>query len=142
YFTRTKETQDSVKITTALALLKGNKASKWAKNQLELIQDSHAEALVTWDAFCNKFKNHFGDHTPDFTTASKIKQLVMDGKSAEEYNTEFNSLKKDTKWNEAALLDHYQSGLDPDLLILPILCRLPSKSSRTRQSCWISRHRH
>ncbi|KAF5380533.1 hypothetical protein D9615_004727 [Tricholomella constricta] len=122
YFTRIKETQDDVRIATALALMKGDKASKWAENQLEFIQEGHADALVTWKEFCKEFVNHFGDRTPDFTAASKIKLLVMGTKSADEYNTDFNNLKNDTKWNEAALLDRYQSGLDPELLISIYRC--------------------
>lgn len=122
YFTRVSITQDDVKVSTALALMKGDKASKWAENQLELIQENQTGALVCWADFVTEFKKHFGDRSPDFTAASKIHNLVQGSKTADEYNTDFNNLKNDTKWNEPALIDRYCAGLNPDLLMSVYKC--------------------
>ncbi|KAF5374476.1 hypothetical protein D9615_009063 [Tricholomella constricta] len=122
YFTQTKITEDNIKIATALGLMKGDKASKWAENQLRLIQSNHADALTCWADFGAEFENHFGDRTPDTTATSKIKLLIQGTKPADEYNTDFNNLKIDTGWNECALLDRYKTGLDPDLLMSIYRC--------------------
>ncbi|GLB35282.1 hypothetical protein LshimejAT787_0208470 [Lyophyllum shimeji] len=122
YFTRVGISKDEVKIATALALMKGDDASKWAENQLELIQDGHEDAYTNWKAFCTAFKDHFGDRTPEITAAAKIKRLFMGTDSAERYNTLFNNLKNDTKWNEAALIDRYKAGLDARLLMTLYHC--------------------
>ncbi|KAG5639879.1 hypothetical protein DXG03_002708 [Asterophora parasitica] len=124
YFTHASITKDDMKIATTLTLFKGVTATKWAKNQLELIQDQQASALLVWTNFVKEFLNHFGDRSPDFTAASKIKLLTQGADTAEKYNTDFNNLKKDMKWNEAALLDQYQTGLDADLL-MSIFCSDP-----------------
>ncbi|KAG5640441.1 hypothetical protein DXG03_008665, partial [Asterophora parasitica] len=124
YFTCASITKDDMKIATTLTLFKGDTATKWAENQLKLIQDQQVGALLVWTNFVKEFLNHFGNCSPDFTTASKIKLLTQGTDTAEKYNTDFNNLKKDMKWNEAALLNRYQTGLDADLLIL-IFCSNP-----------------
>ena len=52
YFTRVCIDNDSEKIATALALIKGETAGMWADTQLEAIQESSADALMTWSTFC------------------------------------------------------------------------------------------
>ncbi|KAG6867223.1 hypothetical protein C0993_005458 [Termitomyces sp. T159_Od127] len=105
YFAQAEVTKDGIKVATALALMKGEKASKWAKNQLEFIQEGKEEALTTWE-----------------TAAAKIRTLIMGERHADEYNTEFDNLRHDTKWNEAVLLDRYKLGLEKNLLLKIYQC--------------------
>ncbi|KAG6875218.1 hypothetical protein C0993_010295 [Termitomyces sp. T159_Od127] len=72
YFVQAEVLSDGVKIATALALMSGDRASKWAENQLKLIQDEKEGALTTWASFQTAFKDHFSDRTLQETTAIKI----------------------------------------------------------------------
>lgn len=76
YFMQAKVLRDEVKVATALALMKGNKVSKWAKNQLELIQDEREGAFTTWVLFQAAFKDHFGDHIPKKLLLLRFESLL------------------------------------------------------------------
>jgi hypothetical protein len=117
YFTRVRIEADEEKIATALALIKGEDASVWAETQLEAIQDGDETALTSWLTFSTEFKGHFGDSTPAETAVRKLKGLYMGTKTAEQYNTLFNNLKAATKWNNAALIDRYKTGLTDSIRV-------------------------
>ncbi|KAG5349009.1 hypothetical protein C0989_006567 [Termitomyces sp. Mn162] len=72
YFAQAEVTRDEVKIAMALALMKGDKTSKWSENQLELIQEGKTDVLTNWAQFQQSFKDQFGDCTPQETAAAKI----------------------------------------------------------------------
>jgi len=111
YFTRVCINNDPEKIATALALIKGETAGMWADTQLEAIQESSANALMTWSTFCIGFKDQFADSSPKQMAVKKMKVLYMGLKTADQYNTLFNSFKGATGWNEEALIDQYRKGL-------------------------------
>lgn len=106
---------DLDKITFALSYMKGGTAGPWAKKKVkEFAASSRVEQ--TWDQFRDEFLSVFGD--PDFagTAREKMEHLKQGNQTADEYVAKFRELKDDTGYNDAALMDRFEKGLNSALV--------------------------
>jgi hypothetical protein len=116
YFYGKKMTNDQDKIIFTLSYMKGGTAGPWADNFMELIEKDEAGAYSTWQDFEEYFLQTFGDPDPSGTARSKLSQLKQGSCSAEEYVCKFNELKGKTKYNDPALKDLFEQGLNTKLV--------------------------
>lgn len=105
---------DKDKIIFALSYMKGGTAGPWA--ELKVQDLTPATASPTWDAFVVEFKAVFGDSDPAGTARHKMDQLRQGSLSADEYVAAFRELKKDTGYNDTALIDRFEKGLNSSLV--------------------------
>ena len=102
---------DGQKITFALSYMKGGTAGTWAKRKvLQLSKQGQ-----TWDEFLSDLQATFSDPDPVGTARHKIDLLKQGTNSAEEYAASFRELMDDTGFNDAALVDKFEKGLNPSL---------------------------
>jgi hypothetical protein len=111
----------SDRITFALSWMRGGTAGPWSQQKVkQLSQDSQ-----TWESFLEEIRKVFGDSNPAATARHKVDQLRQGSMTAEELVVKFNSLKADTGFNDAALVDKFErtlnSGLVDTIYKLPLM---------------------
>jgi hypothetical protein len=115
YFHGKKMQDDSEKIVFALSYMKGGTAGPWAK--LKVKQLSSAEEIVwSWDDFVQEFQSTFGDPDPAGTARFKLDQLKQGNHTVDEYVSNFRELKDETGYNDAALVEKFEKGLNPGIV--------------------------
>jgi hypothetical protein len=102
---------DQDKITTCLSHMRGGLASLWAQRHTHMYMEEGIP-FPTWAAFMKDFKNYFGDPDPAATAKNKLELLRQGTRSVEEYVLEFKGIMGDTGYNEAALKDYFERGLN------------------------------
>lgn len=115
YFHGRRVQNDDDKVIAALSYMKGGTAGPWAK--LKIKEFTHAgEVTSTWDEFLEEFQEAFGDPDPASTARHKMDQLKQGSHTAEEYVASFRELKEDTGYNDAALVEKFEKGLNSSLV--------------------------
>lgn len=116
YFEGKKHEQlaDSDQITFALSYMKGGTAGPWAKRKVK--QFATFKEVQTWDEFLEEFMSVFGDPDLAGTAREKIDHLKQGNQTAEEYIAKFRELKDDTGYNDTALMDRFEKGLNSALV--------------------------
>ena len=106
---------DRAKVSFMLSYMKGGMAGPWALNFLT----SHANPHVPYPMYPNfllELEVAFGDPNPGVTARTKLANLKMVSGSCEKYITKFDILAAEAGLNDTGLADHFQRGLDPDIL--------------------------
>jgi hypothetical protein len=112
YFHGKRVTENDDKVILALSYMKGGTAGPWAKLK---VKEFSKEGVCDWDTFVAEFQEIFGDPNPAGTARHKINQLRQGNHSADEYVASFRELKDDTRYNNAALIEKFEQGLNPVL---------------------------
>lgn len=107
---------DVDKIVLALSFMKGGTAAAWADRFMTLMESGDADEYGTWDTFKAHLLQSFGDPDPAGSARFKLSQLKQGSLSAEEYVSKFNELKDRTLYNDAALKEMFQEGLNSKLV--------------------------
>lgn len=105
---------DGDKIILALSYMKGGTAGPWAKEKVK--QYFKGEVTQTWEEFCKEFEEVFNDPDPKATARHKIKKLKQGSQTADEYICSFRELKDATGYNDAALVEKFEEGLNSALV--------------------------
>jgi len=112
---RNEVQDDQDKIVLTLSYMKGGTAGPWAKEKVK--QYSGAEKVSQdWPAFLDEFKETFGDPDPASTARHNMDQLRQSTHTADEYVSSFRELKDDTGYNDAALVEKFEKGLNQALV--------------------------
>ncbi|KIJ34503.1 hypothetical protein M422DRAFT_233468 [Sphaerobolus stellatus SS14] len=113
YFKGKKITSDDDKITITLSYMKGGTVGPWIKDMTERLI---TEEELRWVTFTKEFKDSFGDPDPAGTAGREMDLLKQGTHTADEYVASFNELKNDTGYNDAALVDKFEKGLNSALV--------------------------
>jgi hypothetical protein len=115
YFHGKKLKDDSDKIILALSYMKGGTAGPWAK--IKVKQYSKEGSITSsWQEFESELLEAFGDPNPASTARHKLGQLKQGNHTADEYVASFRELKDDTGYNNAALIERFEQGLNSALV--------------------------
>ena len=106
------ETDDD-KIICALSYMKGGTAGPWANAKVKAYKGGVSDTL---DAFLKQFQDVFGDPDPAGTARHKLSLLKQESQTADEYVSAFREFKDDTGYNDAALVDAFEKGLNQALV--------------------------
>ena len=112
YFHGKRVSDDDDRVILALSYMKGGTAGPWAKLK---VKEFTKEGVCSWDTFVAEFQETFGDPNPAGTARHKMNQLRQGNHSADEYVASFRELKDDTRYNNAALIEKFEQGLNPAL---------------------------
>ena len=106
--------EDNSKITCALSYMKGGRAEPWARNFME--KHHHlAEYTCNWEEFVELLKLSFGASDPTANAVDKIQKLEQGSKTADEYIVAFEEYEHYTGWDDKALMDQFEQGLQHGL---------------------------
>jgi hypothetical protein len=106
---------DQDRITITLSYMRGGMAESW-KTQKVKEYSQVPPPVVTWDAFYQEFDSFFGDDDPSASARDKMELLTQSGKTAEEYVNSFKEIMGETGYNDAALVDYFERGLNAPLV--------------------------
>lgn len=112
YFHGKRVSENDDKVILALSYMKGGTAGPWAKLK---VKEFSREGVCDWNTFITEFQETFGDPNPAGTARHKMNQLRQGNHSADEYVASFRELKDDTRYNNAALIEKFEQGLNPVL---------------------------
>lgn len=112
YFHGKRISEDDDRVILALSYMKGGTAGPWAKIK---VKEFSREGVCDWNTFVAEFQETFGDPNPAGTARHKMNQLKQGNHTADEYVASFRELKDDTKYNNAALIEKFEQGLNPVL---------------------------
>src|SRR5688572_28465798 len=113
YFHGRKVKDDTDKVILALSYMKGGTAGPWA--QLK-VKEYTQNSVSSWNLFLEEFRQVFGDSNPSGTARYKMNQLRQGNLTADEFVARFRELKQDTLYNDAALVEKVQQGLNSSLV--------------------------
>jgi hypothetical protein len=115
YFHGKRFQDDSDKIIFALSYMKGGIASPWARLK---VREYGREGTInsSWLKFESELREVFGDPNPASTARHKLGQLKQGSHTADEYVASFRELKDDTGYNDAALIERFEQGLNSALV--------------------------
>lgn len=106
---------DHDKIILALSYMKGGTAGPWAKRKVKQYAGEE-EITQDWDEFYQEFQQTFGDPDPASTARHKMEHLKQGSHTADEYVASFRELQEDTGYNDAALVEMFERGLNSALV--------------------------
>jgi len=112
YFNGKDIADDRERVVMALSYMKGGTAGPWAKVKTE----EYNLIPFSWESFVVAFKTAFWDPDPAGTAQYKMELLKQGTQTADEYVASFNELKADTGFNDVALADKFQKGLNQALV--------------------------
>lgn len=115
YFYGRGITGDFDKVICALSFMKSGNAAKWARMKIQQLDPNFCEE-VSWDVFVSEFRSTFGDPNPGATARHKMNQLKQGSNTADQFVADFRLLVQDTEYNDAALVEKFQNGLNPSLV--------------------------
>ena len=101
---------DSDKVILALSYMKGGTAGPWAQNKGK--DFSLTGVTPSWDDFLAEFQSVFNDPDPAGTARFKLDQLSQGSMTCDEYVALFRGLMGDTGFNDAALVEKFENGLN------------------------------
>ena len=113
YGKRNELQDDSDKIFLTLSYMKGGTAGPWAKAKVRQYTNG---TVQTYTEFLKEFKEIFGDPDPSGTARNKLDHLTQGSHTADEYVASFREVKDDTGYNDAALVEKFEKGLNPPLV--------------------------
>jgi hypothetical protein len=113
---------NDTKIAFALSLME-KKAQPYAdaamtkgeEHTADPTNPAHPMPYASWDDFVAKFKVAFCDPMPQRTAQMKLNTLVQGNKTADEYSLEFENLSHRSGYNDVALVEKYERGLNTAL---------------------------
>jgi len=106
---------DYDKIIMALSYMKGGTAGPWAKLKVKQYASTE-EISQTWAEFYQEFQQTFGDPDPASTARHKMEKLRQGNHTADEYVASFRELQDETGYNDAALVEKFERGLNSALV--------------------------
>lgn len=115
YFYGKRVENDSNKIVFTLSYMKGGSAGPWARVKTEGFSKAGA-ITMTWVEFLEELQETFGDPNPASTARHKLKKLKQNNQTAEQYITSFKELASATGYNDAALVECFEEGLNDHLV--------------------------
>lgn len=104
---------DMDKIILALSYMKGGTAGHWAEIKVRELADGPQQS---WEDFLVEFKQLFSDPNPGATARTKMDHLTQGSLTADEYVVKFKELKHDTGYNDIALVEKFEKGLNSVLV--------------------------
>jgi hypothetical protein len=105
------------RILYTLSWMRGGTAGAWAENLTTIMLDPTApNPYATFSEFLIAFESAFGEPDRTFSARTQLHGLRQGSMSAEEYTAHFDALAGRTGFDEQALIDAYQRGLNPRLL--------------------------
>ena len=114
YFWGKGITDDFQRVVCALSFMKGGTAGKWALEKTKIL-DGNFPKEGLWDDFVYEFREVFADPDPASTARHKMNMLKQGNQTADEYVASFRELVADTEYNDAALVEKFQTGLNRSL---------------------------
>ena len=115
YFYGRGITGDFNRVICALSFMKSGNADKWARMKIQQLDPNFCEE-VSWEVFVSEFRATFGDPNPGATARHKMNQLKQGTNTADQYVADFRLLVQDTEYNDAALVEKFQNGLNSSLV--------------------------
>jgi hypothetical protein len=115
YFYGRGITSDYHRVICALSFMKSGNADKWARTKIQQLDPSFCEE-VSWEVFVSEFRATFGDPNPGATARHKMSQLKQGTNTADQFVADFRLLVQDTEYNDAALVEKFQNGLNSSLV--------------------------
>jgi hypothetical protein len=113
---------DNAKIAFALSLMEkkaqpyANAAMEaWEAHQNDPANPEHPPPYAGWVDFKRRFRIAFCDPMPERTAQMKMTALVQGNKTADEYSLEFQGLSAKTGYNETALIEKFEHGMNTAL---------------------------
>jgi Retrotransposon gag protein len=124
---------DHDRISFSLSYMKGGTAGPWAKQKVQefIKNDGISQTYVD---FLKELRETFGDPDPASTARHKLNLLKQGSQSVDEYVAKFREYKDDTGYNDAALVEHFEKGLNSALV--DKIYALPEMPSTLKD--WIS----
>lgn len=110
---RAEVQSDQDKIVLALSYMKGGTAGPWAEIKVQELGDGIEQS---WDVFLAEFKLLFSDPNPGATARAKMDQLAQGNLTADEYVVKFKELQANTGYNDIALVEKFEKGLNSVLV--------------------------
>lgn len=124
---------DHDKIIMALSYMKGGTAGPWAK--LKVKQYASSDTITQdWKDFHQEFLETFGDPDPAGSARHKMELLRQGNQTADEYVAKFRELQDDTGYNDAALVEKFEKGLNS--VLVDKIYTLPEMPSTLKE--WMS----
>ena len=114
YFIGKKMTDDMEKVMFTLSYIKGGTAGPWAK--LKVQEYMLKGESQNWKEFSEDFISTFGDPDKAGTARFKMELLKQGASTADEYITSFKELQVDSEYNDAALIEKFEKGLNTALV--------------------------
>lgn len=107
--------EDYDKIFLGLSYMKGGIAGPWAKQKVQKYLKKGG-VDQTYDNFTKELRETFGDPDPAGTARHKLNLLKQGSQTVDEYVAKFREYQDDTKYNDAALVEHFERGLNSALV--------------------------
>jgi hypothetical protein len=118
---------DQTKILYALSWMQGGSAGDWAANHTRSILEQGVQPFQDWAAFRTRFESAFGDSDRQAQSRQRLRDIKMTrGMTAEEYTAAFEAIAGRTGFNEDALMDAYEHGLQRGIVEKIHLDTLPT----------------
>ena len=115
FYGRRHEFQDdSDKVIFTLSYMREGNAGPWAQDKVKNF--SRTGSTPSWEEFLIEFKSVFGDPDPASSARFKMDQLSQGSLTCDEYVAQFRTLKGDTGYNDAALVEKFEKGLNSTLV--------------------------
>jgi hypothetical protein len=106
---------DYDKIIVFLSYMRGGTAGPWADNKTQAYAIP-GTPIPTYEQFLQEFKDTFSDPDTPGTARHKMDLLTQSSKTADEYVALFRELQLDTGYNDVALCDKFEKGLNQELV--------------------------
>ena len=108
---------DCTCILYALSWMQGGSAGDWAANHTHSMLENNQQPFATWAEFCTHFEAAFGDSDQPAQARQCLHDLKMvRGMTAEEYTAAFEAMADCSGFNDQALMDAYERGLQRGLV--------------------------
>jgi hypothetical protein len=115
YYNGMKIEDDSDKVIFALSYMRAGTAGPWAK--LKVKEFGQAGGVTQdYDSFLAEVMSIFGDPDPATTARHKMDLLKQGSNSADQYISSFREIKDDTGYNDSALVEMFERGLNSALV--------------------------
>ena len=113
YFHGATGATDTDKVVTAISYMKSGNAGIWAEQKAT--EWAEMERLPSWPEFYQMVMDRFGDPDAGATARLALHSLMQGSSSAEEYCSSFQTYQHDSGYNEVALIEKFEQGLNTDL---------------------------
>lgn len=118
---------DLTKILYALSWMQGGSAGDWAANHTRTILEGGQNPFTSWKDFQSRFEAAFGDSDRQAQSRQRLRDLKMArGTTAEEYTAAFEAIAGRTGFNDEALMDAFEHGLQRGIVEKIHLDTLPT----------------
>lgn len=106
--------KEDQKITYTLSYMKAGRAQTWARQFMK--KHGHGSTYTeSWKDFVTLLKQSFGAVDPSLKAVDKLYELKQGKMSADEYIVAFEEYEGDSGWDDKALMDQFERGLNSNL---------------------------